>query len=202
MDSDKIILDSKAFKALAVESRVKILKLLRDRRYTQSDLAKELKMSIPAVKEHLDAMAAAGLVQRNEEGRRWIYYSLAEKGRYLLEPDRRKLMIMLALFIFSAAASVITFLRSATIGFMQAAPRMQMPQEAFVGEKMAQAAAERIAENVTVAAQKLAETQEVARAATAAQPAMGIWLLVFLIAAIVFLILTVYYFARWRKKRL
>ncbi|MBN1644617.1 winged helix-turn-helix transcriptional regulator [Candidatus Woesearchaeota archaeon] len=104
----KITLDSSTFKALASETRVKILKTLEKRNHTQSELAVVLKMSIPTIKDHLKEMEKAGLVKRKEEGRKWIYYALTEKSKCVLDPERKRLWIVLSFFILSAIGSIIT----------------------------------------------------------------------------------------------
>jgi DNA-binding transcriptional ArsR family regulator len=111
LDEPKITLDSSTFKALASGTRIKILKTLEKRNHTQSELSAVLKMSIPTIKEHLKAMETGGLVKRKEEGRKWIYYSLTEKAKCVLDPERKRLWIVLSFFILSAIGSVITLSR-------------------------------------------------------------------------------------------
>jgi DNA-binding transcriptional ArsR family regulator len=111
LEEPKITLDSSTFKALASGTRVKILKFLEKRNHTQSELSVVLKMSIPTIKDHLKAMEFGGLVKRKEEGRKWIYYSLTEKAKCVLDPERKRLWIVLSFFILSAIGSVITLSR-------------------------------------------------------------------------------------------
>ena len=108
MDEPKIVLDQSTFKALATGTRVKILKTLDKRRHTQSELSAALGMSVPTVKEHLSALEKAGLVKRHEEGRKWIYYSLTEKSKCVLDPERKRLWIVLGFFLASIAGTIIT----------------------------------------------------------------------------------------------
>jgi len=108
IEEPKITLDSSTFKALASGTRVKILKLLEKRNHTQSELSAVLNMSIPTVKDHLTAMEQGGLVKRKEEGRKWIYYALTEKAKCVLDPERKRLWIVLSFFILSAIGTVIT----------------------------------------------------------------------------------------------
>ena len=107
MDEPKIVLDQDTFKALATGTRVKILKTLDKRRHTQSELSAVLKMSVPTIKEHLSALEKAGLVKRHEEGRKWIYYSLTEKSKCVLDPERKRLWIVLGFFLASVAGTII-----------------------------------------------------------------------------------------------
>ena len=101
MDEPKIVLDQETFKALATGTRVKILKTLEKRRHTQSEISAVLDISVPTAKEHLNALEKAGLVKRHEEGRKWIYYSLTEKSKCVLDPERKRLWIVLGFFILS-----------------------------------------------------------------------------------------------------
>ena len=101
---DHITLDKESFKALAVDTRIDILKTLGSRRHTQSEVASELELSVPTIKEHLDALVKAGLVERHDEGRKWVYYSLTKKGRAILNPEEKKFWIALGVFVLSAAS--------------------------------------------------------------------------------------------------
>ncbi len=107
MDEQKIVLDQETFKALATGTRVKILKTLDKRRHTQSELSAVLDISVPTAKEHLSALEKAGLVKRHEEGRKWIYYSLTEKSKCVLDPERKRLWIVLGFFLASIAGTFI-----------------------------------------------------------------------------------------------
>lgn len=100
---DKIIIDRKALFALASETRIEILKKLDERRTTLTELSESLDMSKTAVKEHLDRLVEAGLVERVDEGRKWIYYELTGKGRRILHPESRTKIILL---LSSAIASI------------------------------------------------------------------------------------------------
>ena len=106
MEEEKIILDKKSFGALAVDSRVNILKALRERRKTLTELSGELKLSVSSTKEHLDKITDAGLARKVEEGHKWKYYELTRKGEKLVSPDTEvRVWVMLGIsfvaFIFS-----------------------------------------------------------------------------------------------------
>jgi len=102
-------LDSKTFKALANERRVDILKLLGERRHTQSEIAGELELAVPTVKEHLSALVTAGLIEQHDEGRKWKYYSLTKSGKAVLAPEETKIWIMLGVFLLSAVGAAYRF---------------------------------------------------------------------------------------------
>ena len=138
MDEPKIVLDQETFKALATGTRVKILKTLNKRRHTQSELSVVLGVSVPTIKEHLSALAKAGLVKRHEEGRKWIYYSLTEKSKCVLDPERKRLWIVLAFFILSAmgtAFSAAKYYSAPIIMGVKGGPVMaRAPVETFAAE--------------------------------------------------------------------
>lgn len=77
-------------KALAVETRVKIIQLLKTQGpLGPKELARQLEISPAAVSQHLKILRQAGLVRRERQGY-WIPYTLDEEamnrcGRQLLE---------------------------------------------------------------------------------------------------------------------
>jgi DNA-binding transcriptional ArsR family regulator len=169
-----IRLDKETFKALASETRVDVLKLLGQRRYMQTEIASILGLSTPTVKEHLDALEKAGLVERHEEGRKWKYYSLTKKGRGVLNPEEMKIWIVLALLVFSVAGGLWTYLKS----FMGGAP----------------AEAQMMARTMDAQAESLSMMAE-APPLPAAE-AVNHWPAVFTIAAVVFAVVLIYLLLR------
>ena len=109
---DKITIERDVFKALASDTRIEILKILDKRRHTQSEIAFSIKLSVPTVKEHLDAMEKAGLVKPIDEGYKWKYYELTEKSRCILDPERKKVWILLGLWIAGAVGTAAVFSRN------------------------------------------------------------------------------------------
>ncbi len=123
MDSGgaKITLDQESFKALASDVRVGILKRLDVRRETVTDLSNLMTLSKPTLLEHLEKLQSAGLVKRVDEGRKWIYYELSDKGRKILHPER--VAITLALGIAVALAAIGAFLvLTAEVAIMRGSP--------------------------------------------------------------------------------
>ena len=123
MDSGgaKITLDQESFKALASDVRVGILKHLDVRRETVTDLSNLMTLSKPTLLEHLEKLQSAGLVKRVDEGRKWIYYELSDKGRKILHPER--VAITLALGIAVALAAIGAFLvLTAEVAIMPGSP--------------------------------------------------------------------------------
>ncbi|HOZ36055.1 MAG TPA: winged helix-turn-helix domain-containing protein [archaeon] len=97
---DKITIDKETLKAIASDTRLDIIKQLDRKKQTLSDLSKSLKLSGPTIKEHLEVLANAGLVKKEESFRKWKYYSLTFKGRKLLRPNETKLFLALIVSLF------------------------------------------------------------------------------------------------------
>lgn len=90
-------------KAIVVETRVEILKLLERRPMTASELSRALDKHVTTISEHLELLKDLYLVERIERpGRKWIYYKLTGKGRKILHPGSNKWIMILALvgFVF------------------------------------------------------------------------------------------------------
>src|SRR2546425_1504824 len=123
MDSSgaKITLDQESFKALASDVRVGILKRLDVRRETVTDLSNLMTLSKPTLLEHLEKLQSAGLVKRVDEGRKWIYYELSDKGRKILHPERVAITLVLGLAVTLAAIGAFLVI-SASYGGLTAAP--------------------------------------------------------------------------------
>ncbi|MEK6851491.1 MAG: winged helix-turn-helix domain-containing protein [Candidatus Thermoplasmatota archaeon] len=110
MEPGTITLDRESFKALASEVRVEILKQLEARRMTVTDLSHAMSLSKPTLLEHLDRLVTAGLVNKVDEGRKWIYYDLTKRGRSILHPHQVKIMISLALSVLLFSAGIVAVL--------------------------------------------------------------------------------------------
>ncbi|MEA3190350.1 MAG: hypothetical protein QOD77_932 [Thermoplasmata archaeon] len=90
-------LDDALLKVLSSESRREIMRLLAERRMTGAELATRLELGKPAVSEHLKKLLEAGLIDRfDDPERRWVYYSLSQRGRSILEPQRVRFYLVLA----------------------------------------------------------------------------------------------------------
>jgi DNA-binding transcriptional ArsR family regulator len=107
MEEEKIVLDSRSFEALAVESRVRILKSLRERRKTLSELAEGMKMSVSGTKEHLQVLEEAGLVRKMDDGHKWKYYELTKKGSEIVAPKELRVWILLSISTIALVMSVM-----------------------------------------------------------------------------------------------
>ncbi len=100
-----ITLDKEVFKALAGETRVQLLKALLERRKTQSELAKELHLSPPTIKDHLDILLKTGLVREMDDGHKWKYIELTIKGKGLFQLQDNRILVLLGTSILGVAVS-------------------------------------------------------------------------------------------------
>lgn len=100
-----ITLDKEVFKALAGETRVSVLKALMERRKTQSELAKEMGLAAPTIKDHVDILAHAGLVREVDDGHKWKYIELTVKGKALLQPQDSRILVLLGTSLLGVAAT-------------------------------------------------------------------------------------------------
>lgn len=108
-DDPKEKLDENVFKALSTKSRIQILKLLAKRQYTQKDIAEELKLSAPSVKEHLDILTKADLVKKEDTERKWKYFELSDKGHAIVHPEKTRITFVLVSFLLCTIASIVGF---------------------------------------------------------------------------------------------
>ena len=107
---DKIVLDRKSFEALAADTRVKIMKSLKERRKTLSELSKELMMSVSGTKEHLQNLEDADLIEKIDDGHKWKYYELTKKGKEIIGPREIKVWILLSISTVALIFSVFALL--------------------------------------------------------------------------------------------
>ena len=65
MNEEEIV---KIYKALSVDSRIQILKLIKDKELCVNAITKQLNISQPAVSQHLSILKDAGLVNNDRYG--------------------------------------------------------------------------------------------------------------------------------------
>jgi ArsR family transcriptional regulator len=78
IESDFVRKQSNVFKALADETRLKILSLLQLREMCVCEIMIALDLTQPTASHHLGLLESAGLVKDRREGK-WVFYSLADK---------------------------------------------------------------------------------------------------------------------------
>lgn len=82
-----------AFKALADINRIRILKLLENRKLCVCELAYVLELSQPAISKQLKKISSAGLIESEQDGF-WTNYFICPKSDYA-----RKLLELLSLWL-------------------------------------------------------------------------------------------------------
>jgi ArsR family transcriptional regulator len=76
-DAEAADKQSRLFKALADETRLRILKLLEVREMCVCEVMVALALTQPTASHHLGILENAGLVKDRKEGK-WVFYSLAD----------------------------------------------------------------------------------------------------------------------------
>lgn len=103
----KVTLDKHAFKALASETRLDILKTLDGKPMNLTDLAKNTKLNKATLHEHLKKLTDTGLVKKKQRpGHKWVYYTLSWKGESLLHPENTKIVILFTISLCSLIAAI------------------------------------------------------------------------------------------------
>ncbi len=98
--------DKETMKVLSVETRVEILKQLKERQRMPSELSKALGKNKSTISEHLKILADADLVKKTPHGKKWVYYSLTDKGRSIVSEKPIEAMVVLALTTLSMLAGL------------------------------------------------------------------------------------------------
>jgi len=156
-EDDRVILDSSSFKALASETRVLILKELDKKRSTASEIAKALGISAQSASEHLENMRVAGLVERVESSRKWVYFQLTEKGKAVLHPENKKFWIFLSIAFLAITSLTLFYMQG--VSFSPAAMHAQPPGNLVGSEFPANELSQ--AENTKALAAPLAITDQI-----------------------------------------
>jgi len=109
-------LNKKFLKAVSSRSRISILKTLGSKNYTVTELSKSLNLSKSTVHEHLSVLLDGELVAKNEDGRKWVYYGLTEKGKHLIHNDIEKMIVLfpMSVAVFLSGLYSIMFLKPGT----------------------------------------------------------------------------------------
>lgn len=102
MVPDKVELDGKTIEALASDTRRDILKKLKVKPQTVSQISRELDINKSAVYKHLSILVKTGLIARRENGNEFVYYELSTKGNNTIGTNENvKVVILLSSSIFA-----------------------------------------------------------------------------------------------------
>ena len=163
--TDEITLDKEVFKALAGETRVQVLKALIERRKTQSELAKELNLAAPTIKDHVEILRHAGLVREMDDGHKWKYIELTVKGKSLLQPQDKRILVLLGTSLLGIVVSGFV-IYSKWLSYMgetaSAFARDATLKTAAVGNEVAVSASNTLQQGASVAPEAAARSAEVA----------------------------------------
>ncbi|MEA3199280.1 MAG: ArsR family transcriptional regulator, arsenate/arsenite/antimonite-responsive transcriptional [Thermoplasmata archaeon] len=101
---EDIPLDPDLLRTLASDSRRDILRLLKQRRMTLTELATALNLGKATVLEHLKKLQDTQLVARRDDERLWVYYELTPRGKRVVTPGRTRFFLVMGL---TAAAALL-----------------------------------------------------------------------------------------------
>ena len=108
---EEIKLSGPEFKALASETRTGIIKLLRGRNHTLTEMSKKLKLAAPTVKQHIGILEKADLIKELDEGRKWKYYCLTRKSKNIfLHKTPINVFIVLGVSLFALVGLLYSFI--------------------------------------------------------------------------------------------
>jgi DNA-binding transcriptional ArsR family regulator len=109
MEEPVTIVDKDILKVLAVDTRIEIMKQLQQGSRTPSDISKRLHKRDSTIVEHLDALVKAGLVKKVEQpGKKWVFYTLTEKGYGVMSSKSRRLIILLGTSVLALAGGFMS----------------------------------------------------------------------------------------------
>ncbi len=130
---DAVVMDEKTFKSLTSKSRTQILKLLKKRNHTLSEISEKLKISKTTVKEHIDVLIEGRLIEQVPSHHKWKYYTLTKDGRKLVgEEGPKRVVITLVALVIGLFISVYGF-----SGFMESIRQDIVPAVELSAEPMA-----------------------------------------------------------------
>ncbi len=112
-------LEPDLIKVLASDTRRGILGHLTERRMTVTELARETGLGKATVHEHLKKLTLAGLVDRDEDDRLWVYYELTPRGKRILNPQRTRFYLVIGVTVLAGIAAVLAavlFFQASTPG--------------------------------------------------------------------------------------
>lgn len=105
------IIDRDVLKVISADTRVDILKILAEGDRNPSFISKKLHKSDATIIEHLEALQKAGLVKKIETpGRKWVFYTLTERGRGIISSKSRRLVIILGISLLALFGGIANLL--------------------------------------------------------------------------------------------
>lgn len=134
---DEILVSREMLKAIGADTRISILKALKERQKTQSELAREMKLAAPTILDHMNKLEEAGLIERVPEDRerKWKYYRLTETAEKMLGKKKMSIIMVLASssFILTAGLALFYIFAPLLISFLAGGPVTAAPQPVSSG---------------------------------------------------------------------
>lgn len=107
MEEPVTIIDRDVLKVISVDTRMDILKILAEGERNPSFISKQLHKSDATIIEHLEALRKADLVKKIETpGKKWVFYTLTERGHGIISSKNRRLVIILGISLLSLAGGI------------------------------------------------------------------------------------------------
>jgi DNA-binding transcriptional ArsR family regulator len=104
------VIDMATLKALSTETRQEILKLLKNRPYTASELSKLLNKHVTTIAEHLETLESSGIIKKKDSTNKWVYYTLSDKGEKLFKPYYSWILLFsLGIIVFAVGIAELAF---------------------------------------------------------------------------------------------
>ena len=118
MEEPVTIIDRDVLKVISVDTRIDILKVLAEGDRNPSFISRRLKKSDATIIEHLEALQKAGLVKKVEQpGRKWVFYTLTERGKGIISSKSKRLVIILLVSFIALGGGIANlFLSSQYLG--------------------------------------------------------------------------------------
>jgi len=107
---DELKFDAGELKILASDTRVEILKKLKERNYTVSELAKKTGHSKSTLHEHVSRLVDANLVEKADNYTdKWVYYQLTRRGKGLFVDNTKRVVVVLSLLLLIAGGMQLIY---------------------------------------------------------------------------------------------
>lgn len=131
----EVTLERNDLKALASDTRVEILKKLKERNYTISELSSKLGHSKSTLHEHISKLMEANLVEKaDNHTSKWVYYRLSRKGRGLFVDSTNRVVVIFSTILLVVGAMQLTvfftslsLLAGSPVGITPAMESTQVP---------------------------------------------------------------------------
>ena len=128
MEEPVTIIDRDVLKVISVDTRMDILKILAEGDRNPSFISKRLKKSDATIIEHLETLQKAGLVKKIEQpGRKWVFYTLTERGKGIISSKSRRLIIILGISVLALGGGILNLFSSSQLGSQYLVEKASMP---------------------------------------------------------------------------